>query len=824
MNTKIFNNSRYCPKGDIEANWNKAVGFVPLDKEIIIYKADAEHPVARFKIGDGKTVVQDLPFAGADMAAIEKLIDEKGELLVKYVDNAVSGLATEEYVDEKVASIEIPEITVDQTYNSESENAQSGNAVSEAIDNLLVLKAFEEKEFSVLVDIKIGDNKTDPTIFSGEETTYGFADGTKVVQMALESKADVDNKRLALTVDSSKQYLAIDFALEFALFGNIYVWTVADGGERVLAATILAEGGVATGNLVNIAIKDSKGNDVTSQALIGLDSGAAEKYTLYVYYNGANEVHIGCDDYDDEFGGNILYFADAFNTEIITVPIVAKDIPDAVKLSLTTDIIELTNEEKDVVCDTIGAVNEIYMDNLINALVTNRLIIAIFNITEANTTITLQNLEGMTEIDWGDETINNQLSHTYTVTGEYVCKIYDVTSIGVEAFYNCDSLTSAVIPDSVTSIGYRAFSNCRNLTKLIIPDSVTSIEFEAFFGCSSLMEIVIPDSVTSIGRYAFSGCSSLTEVVIPNSVISIGESVFAVCRSLIEVIIGNSVTSIGNNAFYNCSGLTEVIIGNSVTSIGSSAFYNCSSLRSVTFESLRPLIYNSSWFANCSLLVNIYVPYACKQAYIDKWTVNGATQYILDKIVESDDREAMMSDVNANKSYVDELVSTVWDSLRTADLWTPEHKEYTTILDTDGREWNCDAVGYRNTRTNKHKVKYTLISTQEITANADNVAISVPLIGVNYTLGAKYRAATIAYSALPIIEDDVTMGGEEFQQSYFTLDGFTWDEQTDIGNECTPLPFRGSGGFEVKILTWTEDPVASITFKTIIAKVTKYEV
>jgi hypothetical protein len=161
------------------------------------------------------------------------------------------------------------------------------------------------------VEIKIGDNKADPTVFAGEETMYGFADGTKVVQMALESKADVDNKRLALTVDSSKQYLAIDFALEFALFGNIYVWTVVDGGERVLAATILAEGGIATGNLVNIAIKDSKGNDVTSQVLVGLDSGAAEKYTLYVYYNGANEVHIGCDDYDDEFGGNILYFANA---------------------------------------------------------------------------------------------------------------------------------------------------------------------------------------------------------------------------------------------------------------------------------------------------------------------------------------------------------------------------------------------------------------------------------------------------------------------------------------------------------------------------------
>ena len=92
MKTRIFENARFCPKGDIEANWNKAAGFIPLDKEIIIYKVDTEHPIARFKIGDGKTVVQELPFAGTDMTAIEKLIDEKGELLIEYVDNAVAAI------------------------------------------------------------------------------------------------------------------------------------------------------------------------------------------------------------------------------------------------------------------------------------------------------------------------------------------------------------------------------------------------------------------------------------------------------------------------------------------------------------------------------------------------------------------------------------------------------------------------------------------------------------------------------------------------------------------------------------------------------------
>ena len=63
---------------------------------------------------------------------------------------------------------------------------------------------------------------------------------------------------------------------------------------------------------------------------------------------------------------------------------------------------------------------------------------------------------------------------------------YNVTSIGNYAFYDCDSLTSIVIPESVTSIGDYAFYYCSNLTSIVIPEGVTSIGNSAFRYCSSL--------------------------------------------------------------------------------------------------------------------------------------------------------------------------------------------------------------------------------------------------------------------------------------------------------------------------------------------------
>ena len=166
--------------------------------------------------------------------------------------------------------------------------------------------------------------------------------------------------------------------------------------------------------------------------------------------------------------------------------------------------------------------------------------------------------------------------YSYRTSVQYVVIGNGVTSIGSNAFYNCDSLTSVTIPNSVTSIGSRAFSGCRSLTSVTIPNSVTSIGSSAFY---NVPNIVYNGTATGSpwGAQSVNGYVEGLLVYADES-----KTTLLACSSAVEgeITIPNSVTSIGEYAFYRCRSLTSVTIPNGVSAIEERTFYGCNRLES----------------------------------------------------------------------------------------------------------------------------------------------------------------------------------------------------------------------------------------------------
>ena len=109
----------------------------------------------------------------------------------------------------------------------------------------------------------------------------------------------------------------------------------------------------------------------------------------------------------------------------------------------------------------------------------------------------------------GDET-KLTLPDSFTAYDGTVVSEYQINDY---AFYDCDSLISVAISDSVTSIGDEVFNGCSGLTSVTIGNSVTRIGRLAFYG-TGLTSITIPSSVTKMGYHTFLDCYHLESVVL----------------------------------------------------------------------------------------------------------------------------------------------------------------------------------------------------------------------------------------------------------------------------------------------------------------------
>lgn len=165
--------------------------------------------------------------------------------------------------------------------------------------------------------------------------------------------------------------------------------------------------------------------------------------------------------------------------------------------------------------------------------------------------------------------------------------------IGDSAFYDCDTLNTVKLPDSLKKIENCAFSYClrnvsssgtkngegsssggRGLRSIEIPYGVTEIGDAAFHSCDGLESIEIPDSVVSIGDWAFAGCDGLKSIEIPDSVVSIGSGAFQYSLNLNSVRLPAHLTKISDDMLQGTA-IESILIPDGVTEIGSYALVAC---------------------------------------------------------------------------------------------------------------------------------------------------------------------------------------------------------------------------------------------------------
>ena len=197
-----------------------------------------------------------------------------------------------------------------------------------------------------------------------------------------------------------------------------------------------------------------------------------------------------------------------------------------------------------------------------------------------------------------------------------------VTAIGSSAFYDCSSIASVIIPDTLTIIGGSAFKNCTQLKRAIFKgDAPSAFGSDVFDNTAAGFKIYYADDASDFSNpwngytaesydsnFSFEIISGTpetititdyplalgsTEIDVPSTIVglsvtTIGAGAFDGQMLATRISLPDSITRIEQGAFYECIGLTTFTIPANVTFIGDYAFEDAYHLDSLFFEGNAP--------------------------------------------------------------------------------------------------------------------------------------------------------------------------------------------------------------------------------------------
>ena len=214
---------------------------------------------------------------------------------------------------------------------------------------------------------------------------------------------------------------------------------------------------------------------------------------------------------------------------------------------------------------------------------------------------------GLTEINFPGSVQKigtNAFSNCKNLTKIDLSKCAALDSIYNQAFLECKSLETVILPQGLKGLGKSTFEECNKLKYLTLSSTLDTIHTRTFYNCDSLRTVIIPEGVKRINASAFYSCDSLTTLTLPSTLEDLGADVFAEA-GLTKVTIPEGITTLPAGAFRECRKLESVILPSTLTKIetrengwDSGAFYNCISLKTINFPQALTSIPSYTFYGN----------------------------------------------------------------------------------------------------------------------------------------------------------------------------------------------------------------------------------